>query len=324
LSKAYDAFKKALDITTGAELSLLLLNPASQQQQQQEQQQLHHCCPPEKTSCCFPIQELEQYASFTQNIETILQQGKPCTSNSSSSSFWNTFTDTGSAGTDTSNKQSNINHSDNETFQKSPYFVYEEAFVLNLDDAVDLTEKAAAARAAAAATTTILTATIVSKQVVAIFKAKIIFNLAVTLHRGGKCVDETSISKALQLYDLCLQYTRCTTLWSLTTNNVKNNNNNVKKKNDSPLLLLAIATLNNKAHIFYEFSEFTSFRTALDALFTTMTFLPRRTKGRSTTSNATSTTTTTSTSSQTGEREHIQAILFNLYMMRDITCARAA
>ena len=69
-------------------------------------------------------------------------------------------------------------------------------------------------------------------------------------------------------------------------------------------LKLTVAALNNKAHIFHEFCATTSLQSVLDTLFLAMAFVPHGTEYM--------------------EPLEIQGILFNIYMLRDCTCARAA
>ena len=269
VQKAYDCFKSSLDIINGAELSLLLNTASPQQKQQpwlthcssiaqQHYQQHHHHLPQHQQIPSFPIKELQQHALLTQRSDVLLQGG------TANHSFF-----------DASARPARSNTTSTSTpFQKSPFFVYKKAFLFAPNPHPS---------------------SITTRQLQC-YKAQVVFNLAATLHQGGNCVDEISVFKALQLYDLALEYS----MMGLSTT----------LREES--LLLTMAALNNKAHIFYEFSEFNSLNMLLDTLFWTMTQL------------APTTNSTNHSQHQQPSPEDVQGVLFNVYMLRDFTCARAA
>jgi hypothetical protein len=150
-------------------------------------------------------------------------------------------------------------------FNKSAFFVYKKPFLFAPELEVPTKEK------------------------VSLYKAQAMFNLAMVLHQEGNGVDEASIYKALHLYDLSLE---C----SMECNGVSSSSKEG--------LMLTIAALNNKAHIFHEFCDPRSLQIVLDTLYLALAFLPQGV--------------------QVAESSQIQGILFNVYMLRDLNCARAA
>jgi hypothetical protein len=118
------------------------------------------------------------------------------------------------------------------------------------------------------------------------YKATLLNNLALCNHQGGHCVNQRSVYQALNLYDACLE----SSLDFI--------------EGDVEYLKIAMAALNNKAHIFYEYSEFTSVADVLDTLLIITLFFPRKKLSFS--------------------DKEIQGILFNLHMLKTPTCARAA
>lgn len=119
----------------------------------------------------------------------------------------------------------------------------------------------------------------------AFYKAVLLFDIALVLHKKSNCVDAWSVYRALHFYELSLEY--C---------------------NDCPnhpsCLEISAAALNNKAHIYFEHCEYPTARTVLDALLVTMIF----THGRP----------------LEFEEKNTQGVLFNLYMLRMPTSAQTA
>jgi tetratricopeptide (TPR) repeat protein len=125
----------------------------------------------------------------------------------------------------------------------------------------------------------------VTDSYLAFYKAVLLFNIGLVLHRKSNCVDAWSVYRALHFYELCL--TCC------------------KDCEDHPSCLeISAAALNNKAHIYFEHCEYSTARMVLDNLLVTMIF----THGRP----------------LEFEEENTQGILFNLYMLRMPTSAQTA
>ena len=268
MQKAYECFKSALDIINGAELSLLL-NPPPPSPVVQYQQQ-HNASIEQQ---CLYQQQQQQQLFQQHQPQHVPQEGFPIkglqqyallTQHSEAllqgnTSSWFKLPNNSSAKTNTS-------------FQNSPFFVYKKAFLFAPDPAA------------------------ITRENISFYKSKVMFNLATTIHQGGNCVDESSVYKALNLYDLCLECSMiCMTPGAAVSSSSID-------RDDS--LMLTIAALNNKAHVFYEFCEFPSLQIILDTLFLAMTLLPKGVQPK--------------------ESQEIQGVLFNVYMLRDLSCARAA
>jgi tetratricopeptide (TPR) repeat protein len=145
-------------------------------------------------------------------------------------------------------------------FQNSAFFVYDEPLLFIPES--EITVKA-----------------------IAFYKAVLLFNVALVLHKKSNCVDTWSVCRALHFYELCLECCKeCVT---------------------HPCCLeISAAALNNKAHIYFEHSEFSTARTVLDTLLVAMIF----THGRP----------------LEFEETNTQGILFNLYMLKMPTSAQTA
>ncbi|CAB9525398.1 expressed unknown protein [Seminavis robusta] len=120
---------------------------------------------------------------------------------------------------------------------------------------------------------------------VALHKSQILFNLALVHHLAGGCVDDNSVFNALKLYDLCLE-------------------NTIALAATQEGLAITIVALNNKAHIFHEFCEFRSLQVVQETIYAALVFLPKGV--------------------QVMDNSMLQGILFNVYMLRNLNCARAA
>ncbi|CAB9525396.1 expressed unknown protein [Seminavis robusta] len=145
-------------------------------------------------------------------------------------------------------------------FQNSAFFVYDEPLLFVPDSEITIKS-------------------------LAFYKAVLLFNVALVLHKKSNCVDAWSVYRALHFYELCLE---C-----------------CKECNDHPSCLeISAAALNNKAHIYFEHCEFSTARMVLDTLLVTMIF----THGRP----------------LEFEEKNTQGILFNLYMLRMPTTAQTA
>jgi hypothetical protein len=131
------------------------------------------------------------------------------------------------------------------------------------------------------------TTSTVTTQYIGLYKAQILFNLASVLHQSGHSIGESSVFQALRLYDLCLE---CTL--------------SLADSLGLDSLVVTIAALNNKAQIFHEFCETKSLLVVLDTLRMAMLFLPKGV--------------------EVMESAHLEGILFNVYMLRELHCARAA
>lgn len=121
------------------------------------------------------------------------------------------------------------------------------------------------------------------------YRSVIHFNLGLLCHLEGSCVQRESVYRALGYYDHCLEGI----LHSCTDPNC-----NLEH------LQLAVAALNNQAHIFFEFSEFNVVNQVLDRMLN----LTKLSFGRKLTFEATD----------------IQGIMFNLHQLRNPTCAKVA
>ncbi|CAB9526916.1 expressed unknown protein [Seminavis robusta] len=99
------------------------------------------------------------------------------------------------------------------------------------------------------------------------------------------CVDDNSVFNALKLYDLCLE-------------------NTIALAATQEGLAITIVALNNKAHIFHEFCEFRSLQVVQETIYAALVFLPKGV--------------------QVMDNSMLQGILFNVYMLRNLNCARAA
>lgn len=173
-------------------------------------------------------------------------------------------------------RRSSMNHKENDStssttstahsFRNDAFFVYDEPLLFEPDETEDANG---------------------SSQVnVAFYKAILLYDIAITLHRQSHGVDSWSVYRALHFYELCLECcrTKCAT--------------------HANCLEIMAAALNNKAHIYYDHSEFSTARSLLDTLLVTMIF----TYGRP----------------LELEEKNTQGILFNLYMLRMPTTARCA
>lgn len=119
----------------------------------------------------------------------------------------------------------------------------------------------------------------------AFYKAVLLFDIALVLHKKSNCVDAWYVYRALHFYELCLE---C-----------------CKDCHRHPSCLeISAAALNNKAHIYFEHCEYSTARMVLDNLLVTMIF----THGRP----------------LEFEEKNTQGILFNLYMLRMPTTAQTA
>jgi hypothetical protein len=257
LNRAYSSFKSALEVLSHAELTLLLRLPSSvyamaptPSMQYQEHAEDHQQFLPaaHQQQQIFPSKKLQIYATLAQQTDEILRRNP--LSFDSKPHHWSSP----SSSTRTCSAQPRID---------TTFFVYSEPFLFHPPTSP------------------------VTTQCMGLYKAQILFNLAIVFHQGGHAVDESSVFRALRLYDLCLE---CTI--SLTDS----------QELDS--LIVTIAALNNKAQIFHEFCETKSLVVVLDTIHMAMVFLPKGVEFM--------------------ETANLQGILFNVYMLRDLHCARAA
>jgi tetratricopeptide (TPR) repeat protein len=125
----------------------------------------------------------------------------------------------------------------------------------------------------------------ITVKAIAFYKAVLLFNVALVLHKKSNCVDAWSVHRALHFYELCLECCKeCVTHPSC--------------------LEVSAAALNNKAHIYFEHSEFSTARTVLDTLLVAMIFLHGRPLAL--------------------KEKNTQGILFNIYMLKMPTTAPTA
>ena len=117
------------------------------------------------------------------------------------------------------------------------------------------------------------------------YKATLLFNMGLVLHKMSNCVDAWGVYRAMQFYELSLE---C-----------------CKGCPDHPNCLeVSTAALNNKAHVFFDHSEFSTSREVLDTLLVTMILRHGR--------------------PLQFKEDEVQGILFNLYMLRMPTAAPVA
>lgn len=120
---------------------------------------------------------------------------------------------------------------------------------------------------------------------VAIYKATLLFNMGFVFHKKSNCVDTWGVYWSLYFYELSLD---C-----------------CKGFHDHPSCLEVLAAaLNNKAHVFFDHSEFLTSRDVLDTLLVTMILVHGRPLEFA--------------------KDKVHGILFNLYMLRMPTAAPIA
>ena len=259
MQKAYGSFKSALEVLSHAELTLLLQLPGYAfasvplPSTQCPTPRIEHCPPflpqqQQQYGKSLASSNLQKYATMTRQTDEILRVN-PFRMNESKKPSHES-----SKGTRTSNSRLRV---------ESTFFVYNEPFLFRPP------------------------ASPVNRQGMGLFKAQILFNLAIVLHQGGQAVNENAVFQALRVYDLCLE---CTI--------------SLLDSQELDSLVVTIAALNNKAQIFHEFCETNSLLVVLDTLQMAMVFLPKGVEFM--------------------DGLSLQGILFNVHILRDLQCARAA